>query len=271
MKLLQPLRAGFAAVPNRWRGPIRDWLSNNRVLRRVAVNGRDLDIIEAELRALDGNPWQAPGKQYSSVGTSERVVEIPWVVSRYGGEQRVLDVGSAFAVSLYLRHLVGLGITELHGVDFSARPIKGMVMTKADVRSMPYPDGHFQLILCISTLEHVGRDNSKYEIAEGGQTEGDVEGLSEMARVLEKRGRILITVPFGQLEYQSWFKQYDLPAWELLLQRARLAPREQAFYEYSPSAGWNVSTDPSSLHHHLYEGMGAPGATGLLCAELVHS
>lgn len=269
MKLLQPLRAGFAAVPNRWRGPIRDWLSNNRVLRRVAVNGRDLDIIEAELRALNGNSWQAPGIQYSTVGTSERVVEIPWVVSRYRGEQRVLDVGSAFAVSLYLRHMTRLGIAELHGVDLSARPIKGMVMTRADVRSMPYPDGHFQLIHCISTLEHVGRDNSKYGIAEGGQTEGDVEGLSEMARVLEKPGRILITVPFGRLEHQSWFKQYDLPAWEALLQRAGLMAREQVYYEYSPS-GWKVATDPSSLQHHSYEGMGAPGATGLLCAELTH-
>jgi O-antigen chain-terminating methyltransferase len=267
MELLRPLRAGFAAVPNRWRGPIRDWLSNNRVLRRVAVNGRELDIIEAELRALDGRRWQAPGNQYF---TGERVVEVPWVVSRYGGEQRVLDVGSAFAVSVYLRHLIGLGIAELHGVDLSARPIKGMVMTKADVRSMPYPNGHFQLILCISTLEHVGRDNSKYEIAEGGQPEGDVEGLSEMARVLEKQGRILITVPFGRLEHQNWFKQYDLPAWGALLTRARLMAREQAIFEYSPSAGWKVATDPSSLQNHRYEGMGAPGATGLLCAELVH-
>jgi hypothetical protein len=30
-------------------------------------------------------------------GTDERVIEIPWVLARYGGEPRVLDLGSANA------------------------------------------------------------------------------------------------------------------------------------------------------------------------------
>src|SRR5712691_4920029 len=39
-------------------------------------------------------------------GTDERVIEVPWVLARYRGEPRVLDIGSANADPLYLEALV---------------------------------------------------------------------------------------------------------------------------------------------------------------------
>jgi O-antigen chain-terminating methyltransferase len=270
MRALQQLRDAFAIVPNQWRAPIRDWLSNRRFFRNLLVNGKDLDLIETELRALDRTPWERFRSSGATVGTTERVVEIPWVASRFQREQRVLDVGSSHAISPYLVYLAGLGIAELHGVDLSPRSIKGMIMTTADVRNMPYPDGKFELILCVSTLEHIGRDNAKYEIGTGAETNGDREALLEMGRVLDPQGRILITVPFGQLEHHGWFKQYDWDAWNALLEHTKLHATEMALYGYSPATGWRAASDPAELHSKRYQDMGAPGATGLLCAELVH-
>jgi SAM-dependent methyltransferase len=198
---------------------------------------------------------------------TERVVEIPWVLSRYRGERRVLDIGSAYAVHPYLRHLRGLGIPELRGIDLSAKPVKGIQMTQADVRRMPFPDSSFDLILCVSTLEHIGQDNSEYQISAQRDHSGGISALTEMRRVLTNEGRILVTVPFGRAQDYGWFKQYDLRTWNEALQAADLRTDELAFYAYTP-AGWESVEDPGVLRSNGYREGGAPASESVLCAAL---
>ena len=40
----------------------------------------------------------------------------------------------------------------------------GLRPVVADVRELPFPDASFDLAFCISTLEHVGRDNEIYDV-----------------------------------------------------------------------------------------------------------
>ena len=258
-------------IPERWKTRLHVLLGSSlplrRLIRRVLENRRDLEVIEGELKALSVGPWHEFQIGRSTVGTSERVVEVPWVVSRYKGERRVLDVGTTFGLPLYLRHLRKLAIPELHAVDIAPMRIKGMTMTVADVRKMPYPDSHFELIHCISTLEHVGRERVTFGTEAPLDEAGDVSALCEMRRVLVEGGRILITVPFGRLEQHAWFKQYDLPAWEQLIEQTGLQTAEVAFYGYSPS-GWHRIADRSELASRRYGELGAPAATALLCAAL---
>jgi len=75
--------------------------------------------------------------------------------------------------------------------------VPGMTMSQADVRKLPYADGSFDLVTCISTLEHIGMDNSEWHIEGGQETEGDLKALVEMRRVLSGEGRLPVTVPFG--------------------------------------------------------------------------
>ena len=91
-------------------------------------------------------------------GTDERVVEIPWVLSRLVPSGRVLEVGYAFAEAPYLAALLRSGV-ELVGVDLADRDVDGMERIVADVRSLPLPDGSVDQVLLVSTLEHVGADN----------------------------------------------------------------------------------------------------------------
>jgi O-antigen chain-terminating methyltransferase len=197
---------------------------------------------------------------------SERVVEVPWVLSRYRGERRVLDIGSANGHPVYLSYLNRLAVSSLHGVDLSTRRVDGLTMTRADVRQMPYMDESFELILCVSTIEHIGRDNTRYQAVGALEGAGDVSALAEMRRVIVGAGRILITVPFGRLEYQDWFKQYDLDAWSSLVTRAGLMVDEQAVFAHT-EAGWTLAS-VDNLPANGYGELGAPAATGVLCASL---
>lgn len=255
-------------LPDRWRAPLVGLLGGNRILRRALANHADIRVIEAELDAFTPTPWTGFRSGARTIGRTERVVEIPWVLSRYRGEQRVLDVGPAFAHPVYTQRLSALGIPELHGVDLSGRRITGMRLTRADVRHMPYPDEYFDLVLCISAIEHVGLDNSRYGLVAGRAEAGDIAALREIRRVLATRGRLLITVPFGRREVHSWFRQYDLSAWRALVRGGGMIEKELHWYMHDDQ-GWREMRDAEELAGRAYGEAGLPGASAVLCAELV--
>lgn len=255
-KLPAPIRrAGFAMIPRPWRARVRHWAKG------------EAKIIDAEIRCLDGTPWHDFRSGFSTAGTTERVVEYPWILSRYTGERRVLDAGTANAFPPYLRGLRGLGIPELHGVDLIQARIKGIAMTQADIRQMPFDEGFFDQIFCVSTLEHIGQDNTSQGIERRLDVQGSVQALREMRRVLRDGGHVLVTVPFGKPREYGWFKQYDLASWQKTVELAGLSPVEVAFYGYS-SQGWSPFADGEALEFSDYRAMGAQAATAVLCSVL---
>jgi O-antigen chain-terminating methyltransferase len=257
-------------VPEPWRAQVISRIGNRALLRRWIENSRETDVMRIELNALSrGQSWNGFLAIQSTAGMSERVVEIPWVLSRCRGEQRLLDLGPAFAVTFYTRYLARLGITELHGIDLRSTRIKGMTVTVGDARHMAYPDAHFDVITCVSTLEHIGRDNSDYGIHKPTQPDGDVAALREMRRVLKTTGRILLTVPFGRIQYLNWMKQYDLAAWALLLKETGLRAMETTLFCYQSVPGWQAVGPPTGAEINSYQEEGAIAATGVLCACLV--
>jgi O-antigen chain-terminating methyltransferase len=253
-------------IPGGLRAPLVGFVGGHRFLRSALANHEDVRVIEAELASLLPN-WGAFRSGARTVGRTERVVEIPWVISRYRGERRVLDIGPAFAHPVYTDRLSRLGIPELHGVDLAARHIARMRLARADVRAMPYPDGYFDLVLCISAIEHVGLDNSRYGLEDQAGAAGDIAALREMRRVLAPSGRILITVPFGRRENQSWFRQYDLAAWRELVRGGGLTETELALYAHE-DMGWQRVPDLKAFAGRAYAEGGLPGASAVLCGAL---
>src|SRR5262249_13470907 len=108
-----------------------------------------------------GGRFTIPHRLYGASET-ERCVEIPWALSRYRGERRVLDVGYAHAEPRYAHALAGLGIPVLVGIDLVAAKRDGVRALAADVRAPALRPGSFDLIMAISVIEHVGRDNTRY-------------------------------------------------------------------------------------------------------------
>lgn len=258
-----------ALIPGRWRAPLVGLVGGNRLLRRMLANHADVAVIEAELVALPREGWTSFRHGNPTNRRTERVVEIPWVISRYRGEPRVLDIGPAFAHPVYTDRLTALGIPDLNGVDLSTRRIRGMRLIRSDVRAMPFADGYFDLVLCISAIEHVGLDNSRYGVADGPAVDGDVASLREIRRVLAPGGRVLITVPFGRAEQGSWYRQYDLDTWRALVRGGEMMENELMLYAHG-DRGWGQVTDPHELAARAYAESGLPGAPAVLCATLVH-
>lgn len=197
-------------------------------------------------------------------GTDERVIEIPWVLARVRG-RRALEVGYAFAEPSYLAGLLQAGFDELTGVDLAEADVPGLTRVQADVRELPFERDAFDLVLCVSTLEHVGTDNTGYGLAAEEDAGSQLTALRELRRVLARDGRLLITVPCGEPGDYGWFRQEDVRGWTRLFARAGFFVEEQELYELTEQ-GWRSSPDLDTAG--LRYGDRGPAASAVLCAEL---
>ena len=197
-------------------------------------------------------------------GTDERVIEIPWVLSRLRESGRVLEIGYAFAEPAYLAGLLRAGV-DLVGADLAERDVAGMEVLEADVRELPMADGSVEQALLVSTLEHVGADNSVYGLEVDADADARFRALRELGRVLARNGSLLVTVPLGQPEDYRWFRQEDVRGWSRLFSGAGFFVGEQEIYELRPE-GWRAS--PDFRAEGVRYGERGPAASAVFCVEL---
>ena len=246
----------------------RGTLSRATLLHELATSeefARVRALDDAIARARDARlRGERPRLLTGPAGSDKRVIEIPWVLARYGGEPRVLDVGYAFAEPAYLAALSSLGAAELVGVDLAEADAPGLRSVVADVRELPFPDGSFDIVFCISTLEHVGQDTSAYGVDAHGAG-GPEAALLELKRVLAPAGRLLVTVPCGQPATYGSFVQDEPAGWRRLFEQAGLFVYEEEVYELAPE-GWRTAPDfdPEGVRY----GERGPAASAVLCSEL---
>ncbi|HLY93449.1 MAG TPA: methyltransferase domain-containing protein, partial [Gaiellaceae bacterium] len=227
-------------------------LFESREFERVELFDDGLALALAErLGAERGRPRGLRAPAWSE----ERAIEIPWCLARYDGEQRVLDVGTAFAEPAYIAGLGALGASELVTVDL-AEPADVI----ADIRKLPFADDSFDLAYCISTLEHVGRDNAVYDIDAPRDDHGDEAALRQLRRVAR---RVIVTVPVGVHDDQGW--QIIRPAheWIELFERSAFLVYEDELYVRTDD-GWRTAT-VAEADAALYR---EDGAGAVLLAEL---
>ena len=180
------------------------------------------------------------------VGLDERCVEVPWLFANANKDAReYLDAGSALNHEYLLRSPFWSGrrltIVTLapEGRCFWSL---GVNYHFADLRRLPFLDGWFDEVACLSTLEHIGMDNRVFDPSDPGRVDpsGLVPALRELRRVLRPTGRLLLTVPFGRYENHGLFQQFDAA---LLEQASRVfAPgsRTDTFYRYDQT-GWQLA------------------------------
>jgi SAM-dependent methyltransferase len=215
----------------------------------------------AQTRALDDGVafarWaraarERPRELTAPPRADSRAIEIPWVLARYRGEQRVLDVGYAFAEPAWIAALLELDAPALVAVDLAEREVPGLRTVTADVRSLPFDAGAFDVALCVSTLEHVGADPSVYGHDAEQERDGMARALRELHRVLARGGRALLTLPIGEPSHRGWYVQLDLEGWRELFGAAGFAVFEEETYDLG-DAGWRAAP---------------PTSARLLCVEL---
>ena len=207
-------------------------------------------------RGQSGRPRELLAPAWSD----ERAIEIPWTLSRYAGEQRVLDIGTANAESAYIEGLRELDAPELVTVDL-AEPADVV----ADVRALPFENGRFDVAFCVSTLEHVGLDNSVYGVDATRDEDGQETALRELHRVLARDGRLLVTVPTGRRDDQGWQLQRAPKEWIALFERSGFLVFEDELYVHT-NDGWRTGTLAEAETARY--GEPGPGAGAALLAEL---
>ena len=201
---------------------------------------------------------------------SERSVEIPWVLAQYRGESRVLEVGYANAEDRYIHALEALDLPFLVGLDLACDATdrsSAFARVQGDVRAAVFAQESFDLILMISTIEHIGRDNSIYGL--DGDRPGnrpDIDAIGRLAGWLAPQGRLLLSVPFGRFEDHGWLINYDAAHLESLIDASGLEVVSKIFYEYR--GGW-VRCDSDAVRHRGYQSLGAPHAGAVALVELV--
>jgi len=212
-------------------------------------------------------PFTIPVKGHFGVNDSERCIEIPWALSLYTGESVVLDVGYTHAEDRYLSGLLSLHIPHLHGIDIVKKNTEGIIPHIMDIRKTTFPDNFFDMVFCLSTLEHIGRDVSRYTHAAGEiQHDGDLEALREIVRITKNQGKIVLTVPYGREGDYGWFIQYNEGRLRRLVRSLPLEIRIEEYFIFS--AGWH-RCDKHELDETGYQENHARAAAGLACLLLI--
>jgi len=182
------------------------------------------------------------------IGVDERCIEYPWLLAHlHDGPEVLLDAGSTLNYDFILDH----SVFQRKVIDIlTLAPEANCFWQKRisylfhDLRDIPIRDAYYDTIACLSTLEHVGCDNTAYT-HRGTHREQNPEdfvlAMQELRRVLKPRGTLLLTVPFGVYCHFGMFQQFD----RKLLSRAveafgKASELTETFYRYT-AEGWNVA------------------------------
>lgn len=156
---------------------------------------------------------------------------------------KVLDVGCSASDNLLPIVLAWLewdvyGL-DIRGFDFGNPHFH---FVSEDIRRTSFPDGFFDYVVAVSTIEHIGLE--RY----GTMTEdleGDVKAVNEIKRILKLNGTFILTIPYGrEVIFRSLHRVYGkhrlnllLEGWEILdsqyyvpieIDRWRLMPEDSA-------------------------------------------
>ena len=178
------------------------------------------------------------------VGIDERTVEYPWAFSRLPlGAGRVLDAGGTLNYAFLVAHPL-IRAKTIHILTLvpegHCQCSQGVSHIYADLRSVPISSGYYDVVLCISTLEHIGMDNTLFH----GQVEDApsdyVAAVREMRRLLRPGGILLLTVPYGTYKHFRSFQLFDQRLVGKVVEAFSPSRVEETYFRYSPH-GWHFS------------------------------
>lgn len=182
------------------------------------------------------------------VGFDERCVEYPWLLTHFpAGEMRVLDAGSTLNHEFFLDREV-IAEKKLHVLTLAPEEKcfwqRGISYLYEDLRDIPARDEYYDIVACISTLEHIGCDNTFFtknpDAHRQNRPDDFLRAVAEIVRVLKSGGTFFLTVPFGTYQFHGGFQQFDRELLDRVLEVCVASEVHETFYRYTES-GWNVA------------------------------
>ena len=189
-----------------------------------------------------------------------RMVEIPWVLARLRCRQgQVLDAGSSLNSDFILRNPI---LCDKRVIIVTLAPERkcywnmGVSYIFGDLRNLDFKNDHFDSIVCISTIEHVGMDNRMYAgdtvMAKEGDAKEFLLAVRELKRVLKSDCVLYITFPFGRYENHGWFQQFNSKLTDQLIGGFGPSHFNETVFRYDPD-GWRLCDRVSCAHSQFFD------------------
>jgi hypothetical protein len=221
------------------------------------------------------------------IALDERVVEYPWIFGHLSSAKevrpRILDAGSILNHDFILRK------PPVRGSDLTIMTLAPekhcqwydqISYVYGDLRNTFFKDETFDAVICISTIEHVGLDNTMLYTADRNRNERDDEGFiaaaREFRRILNRGGTCYISFPFGKRQNLGWYQVFDASMVEQLLKAFQPTSYEIEYFGYSANGWQRAKAEELSnavvFDVHSGQGLGEDGAASsraIACLRLV--
>ncbi len=234
------------------------WILDEDFFRR-----QDDKVTEIIHRLKSGAGLEACLTGFNGKEYGERVVEYPyfanWLLSK-GKNKDLLDIGCVLN-----NQVVDEILNEHCRSVWFCNPaveklaISGNVYYHVAKLEEAFPLGEkFDLVTSLSTIEHIGFDNSQYGSTEKPKYDAPTivplnQSLSKITKLLRKNGSFLISVPYGygearthRLTKKKAFQVFDFELVSAAISKLREDGIDVSYTVFSGNdTGWHV-TDPES-------------------------
>jgi SAM-dependent methyltransferase len=173
--------------------------------------------------------------------TGERGAELPFLLDVLPEPPaRVLDIGCRHSILPVLLNRTGY---ECWGMDVNADyPDSIVPYIKADCRDLTVLAQVFDVVTCISTIEHIGLRHSPYGTEADADEKGDaMTAVKEMASKVKKGGKLILTFPCGDGD-SVWFGHAD---WITFFKKEQIGLMTDMLHDrhFVVNVSYSVTTD----------------------------
>ena len=244
------------------------------------IPSRDVLIKDIYAKMDAGVPWRKAMQDQRASEHSERVVEYSYILAKVREikPKQLLDVGCVMNNPIIDQYIP----KECH-VSFLNPALEPIVRSNATYHRSPMedfvPTCEYDMVTCLSTIEHIGFDNTRYGTTitdQGWDWERTIreflDTLDRLRRLAPPQAPVIVSLPYGQKEFVRLPPVIGPRVWQVAhsehIQASANDPRLQGTrltVLKLEGTGWRLSQPEEA-----YEPFGAVGtaASGVLIIEM---
>lgn len=150
-------------------------------------------------------------------GLDERIIEYQWIISELKHlKGNLLDAGSTLNFPIILNKIknnFSITIQTMYPENYSNFD-EGVSYIYSDLVNQSFKENYFDVVTCVSTIEHVGCDIKMYNTTStkkkiNANRNSYIQVIKNFKKILKNNGILLITIPYGKYERFNELQQFD--------------------------------------------------------------